>query len=255
MKKVAFFIATLITITAYTSCKDKQTEPETTEDKDLAVADTTPEITETDFYVTAPSGLTLREFNNLNSEKLAIMPYGTKVKVITSEKNLTMTVGGIKGGMNEVEFNNKKGFAFNGFLSKFFPPEKGAKAKMYVEDLQKKFPTASYAESSGGTASNPSNTETVVLPTENWHDGFYIAQKLYKIPGEFSFPNPKGKDKEILTNSKKTPTLWVSDLAVERMDDTLQKITYTYAGEGYSSSVTITKEGENIKIEKTEVAD
>ena len=195
MKKVAFFIATFVTITAFTSCKDKQTELEAApENKDLAVADTTPESTETDFYVTAPSGLTLREFNNLNSEKLAVMPYGTKVKVLTPEKANTMTVGGIKGGMNEVEFNNKTGFAFNGFLSKFFPPEKGAKAKMYVEDLQKKnflrhlIPKVLEALLADRATQKP----LFYLPKTGMTD-FTLPKKLYKIPMEFRFSKSKGK--------------------------------------------------------------
>ena len=70
-------------------------------------------------YVTSISGLSLRAYANLQSEKLAVMPYGTKVKVVSLEKNPTMKVGDIVGGMNEVEYNHKKGFAFNGYLSKY----------------------------------------------------------------------------------------------------------------------------------------
>jgi len=255
MKKVAFLIATFATLTAFTSCKDKQSELDAPqENKELAVADTTPEISENYLYVTAPSGLTLREFGNLNSEKLAIMPYGTKLKILTPEANNTMTVGGISGGMDQVEFNHKTGFAFNGFLSKFFPPERDAKAKTYVEDLQKKFPKASYAETTGGTASKPSTTETVVLPTTDWHEAFYIAQKLYDIPMEFSFPNPKGKDSQTIENMKKSERLNKSELTVKRTDNSLQKINYNEAAEGWATSVNITQEGTNMKIEYTSMA-
>ena len=47
-----------------------------------------------------------------------------------------MIVGDIVGGMNEVEYNHKKGFAFNGYLSKYFPPEKRISAKRYSEELK-----------------------------------------------------------------------------------------------------------------------
>lgn len=256
MKKVALTIIALTFATVFMSCKNETTDTDTTpENHDLAVADTTPS-TETGYlYVTAPSGLTLREFNNLNSDKLAVMPYGTKLKVLTNEANKTMNVGGIDGGMNEVEYNNKTGFAFNGFLSKFFPPEKGTNAKMYVQDLKATFPKASYTETTGGTASKPTNTETVLLPTQEWHEAFYIAQKLYAIPMAFNFPNPKGKDAETIKNGKKSEQLLTSDLILERKDNEFQKITYNQAAEGFGSGVTITKEGELMKIEYTAVVD
>ena len=50
----------------------------------------------------------------------------------------------------KVEFNHKKGFAFNGFLSRFFPPEKGISAKHYAEELKTDFPKIVYTEKTGG---------------------------------------------------------------------------------------------------------
>ncbi|MAZ73480.1 MAG: hypothetical protein CMC70_10080 [Flavobacteriaceae bacterium] len=256
MKKVACTIVALTIATLFMACKNETQTTEATPDKqDLAVADTTPTPETGYLYVTAPSGLTLREFNNLNSDKLAVMPYGTKLKVLTNEKNNTMTVGGIDGGMNEVEYNNKTGYAFNGFLSRFFPPERGANANMYVQDLKATFPKASYTETTGGTASKPTNTETVLLPTTQWHEAFYIAQKLYDIPMAFNFPSPKGKDTETIKNSNKPDQLFASDLLIERKDNQLQKITYSQAAEGFGSGVTITKEGDLMKLEYTTVVD
>lgn len=256
MRRAAFLIVITILTAVSFSCKEKPPTPETPAlGDDLVAAENSSEAVPDYLYVTAPSGLTLRQFNNLNSEKLAVMPYGTKVKVLAPELNNTMTVGGIKGGMHEVEFNHKSGYAFNGYLSKFFPPEKDIKAKMYIEDLQKMHPAASYNETTGGSASNPSNTQTVMLPTRNWHDGFYIAQKLYRIPSAFSFPNPKGNDKEVISAAEKTSTLWISELHIERAENELQKITYSYAGEGYATNIIITKEGDMIKIEEHTVAD
>jgi len=46
-----------------------------------------------------------------------------------------MTVGGIKGGMHEVEYNQHSGYAFNGYLSRFFPPDEDMKPKAYAEAL------------------------------------------------------------------------------------------------------------------------
>ena len=239
------------------SCKNESPEPKTDLSvNDLALADTAKvETTPEYLYVTAASGLSLREFNNLNSERMAKMPYGTKVKVISTEKDLTMNVDGIKGGMNEIEFNQKKGFAFNGYLSKFFPPERDAKAKGYAEELQAFFPNVVYSESVGGTASKPSNTETLVLPTTQWHEAFFVAQRLFDFPNEFGFPNPKGKDEQVIEDKKPKRDVWTSELHVNRKNDALEKIEYVYKTKGFGSTVTITKAGETMKIEKTEVVE
>jgi hypothetical protein len=252
MKKVV-----LITIAAsilFVSCKNESKETPTPQNSnDLALADTSLEDTAPEFlYVTAYNGLSLREFNNLKSDKLAKMPYGTKVKVITPEKNSTMTVGGIKGGMNEIEFNHKKGFAFNGYLSKFFPPESDTKAKGYAEELTTLFPAVKFSESVGGTASKPTNTETLILPTSQWHEAFFVAQRLFDFPKDFDFPNPKGKNEQIIKDKKPEKGVWKSELKVNRKDDTLEKIEYVYSTQGFGYSVILTKEGETMKLEKTE---
>ena len=255
MKKVAFTIVALSIVTLFTACKEETPEtPVVENNKELvAIADTAPKTQY--LYVTAPSGLTLREFNNLNSEKLAVMPYGTKLEVLTSETNKTMTVAGVAGGMNQVTYNNKTGFAFNGFLSKFFPPEKNSNAKMYVEDLRATFPDTSFTETTGGTASKPSNTQTIILPTQNWHEAFYIAQQLYEIPMTFGFPNPKGTIMQTIQNKKMPVQLSVSELKVERNDTSLEKITYLQAAEAFKSSVLISKEAGNMKIEYSTVVE
>ena len=253
MKKVV--LITIVATILFVSCKNESTtntsDLETV--NDLALADTSiEEITPEYLYVTAYSGLSLREFNNLKSEKLAKMPYGTKVKVLTSEKNLTMNIGGIKGGMNEIAFNHKKGFAFNGYLSKFFPPEKDSKAKGYAEDLKTLFPKVLFTETTAGTASKPTNTETLILPTTQWHEAFFVAQRLFDFPKDFEFPNPKGKDVQIYKDKKPVKNVWVSELRVNRKDNALEKIEYVYASKGFGYNVILTLEGETMKIEKTE---
>jgi hypothetical protein len=180
------------------------------------------------------------------------MPYGTKVKVITQEKNLTMNVGRLEGGMNEVEFNQKKGFAFNGYLSKFFPPEIGVKAKVYAEELQTYFPQVGYIESSGGSASNPSNTKILVLPTTLWHEAFFIAQQLCDFPKEFDFPNPKGKDKQVVQFTKSLDKSWKNQLEVTRKDNQLEKIEYVNESQKFDRRISIQKKENTITISETE---
>ncbi|MDN3723001.1 hypothetical protein QRD02_01285 [Aequorivita sp. SDUM287046] len=253
MKSIAFSILAFTLFPLLFSCKnDSKTSEETT----TVVTDSIPAQTAPDFmYVTAVSGLTLREFPNLQSAKLAVMPLGTKVKIATAEGKITMNVGGIDGAMDEVEFNNQKGFAFNGFMSKFFPPGENASAKNYAEELKKDFPKVNYSEATGGTASKPTKTETLILPTDKWHEAFFTAQQLFNIPREFAFPNPKGANSETQQNNAKKKGDFVSELQIARNNNELQKIVYNYKTTGFGYAVTITKAAEGMKLEKVEVAD
>jgi hypothetical protein len=180
------------------------------------------------------------------------MRFGTRVKVITSEKNPPMKVGEIKGGMDEIEYNQKKGFAFNGFLSRYFPPEKGISAKLYAEELKTDFSKIKYTETTGGTASKPINTESLTFPNTQWHEAFYMAQQLYNFPNELVFPSLKGKDFLTIKEKKFAKNSWTSELQITRENDHLSKIEYVYINKGFSKKVTIVKEGDAMKISSTE---
>jgi hypothetical protein len=254
MKTVKFLSLALVCSIAFISCKNEtETVKKEVETNDLAIVETSiPETSSSYLYVTASTGLSLREYANLQSDKIGLMPYGTKVKVITSEENPTMMIGGIKGGMDQIEFNHKKGFAFNGYLSKFFPPERDISAKGYAGELQEIHDAVIYSESVEGTASEPTNTETLVLPTNQWHEAFYIAKELFDIPSEFVFPKQKGKDHKVIKDKKPKKDVWVSEFHINRKDNALEKLEYIYKAKKFESTVTILKDGENLKISKTE---
>jgi len=254
MKTVKFLSLALVCSIAFISCKNETTTTQNEIDSNnLAIAETTiPDTSVSYLYVTASTGLSLREYNNLQSDKIGLMPYGTKVKVISTEENPTMTVGGIKGGMDEIEFNHKKGFAFNGYLSKFFPPERDISAKGYAEELQHEYKGVIYSETNGGTVSAPTNTEALLLPTNQWHEAFYIAKELFDFPSEFKFPKQKGKDHKVIQDKKPKKEVWVSELHITRKDNLLQTIEYKYKAKKFESTVTIIKDGEKMKISKTE---
>ena len=258
MKNTIKTIATITLFTLLVGCENEKNDFKKTQENAELISEATQIATvpvDDYMFVTAVSGLSLREYNNLDSEKLAIMPYGTKLKIINIEENETMNVAGIRGGMNEVEYNNKRGFAFTGYLSTLFPPEKNGQAEQYIEDLKATHAAALYNRVVGGTASNPTESVTVVLPTNKWHEAFSISQRLFDIPTAFAFPNPKGRDSQTINNPKKPEFIFVSDLKVERLNNELQKITYFQSGEGYGSTVTITKVGETMKVESSNVAD
>ena len=249
MKTKALAIAALTAITFFTSCEEKL--PQQTEIALTQITNQPPvEKKTTSFYVTAASGLSLREYNNLKSQKLAVMPYGTKVEVVTLEANNTMNIRGVEGGMHQVLYNNKTGFAFSGYLSDLFPPEPGVNPKMYIADLQNTHPTASITELVGGTASKPSSTETLLIPTTKWHEAYLIAQKLYGIPRDFALPDPKGREVQKTSNPNMPIGALVSELLVTRLDNTLVEIVYNYTTSNFKQYVSISPQNGMMKIEQ-----
>lgn len=253
MKSTVYFLISLIIVISISSCKN---EVKNSEETESMVSDTIPvETIPTFLYVTAVSGLSLREHPNLQSEKLTVMPLGTKVKIVNEEGKTTMNVGGIDGAMDEIEYNNQKGFAFNGFLSKFMPVGENAVAKNYAEELKKDFPNLEYSETTGGSVNKPTKTETFILPTDKWHEAFFVAQQLFNIPKDFAFPNPKGSNNETQQDGNKKKNVILSELQISRNANQLQKIVYNYKIEGFGYNVVISKDSKGMKIEKTEVAD
>ncbi|MAN59618.1 MAG: hypothetical protein CMC08_07260 [Flavobacteriaceae bacterium] len=251
-KAVSIFIAFLF-VSFLIGCKDAETETHIPADG-FALSEPETETLPDFLYVSAPSGLTLRQHNNLNSEKLAVMPYCTKVRVVGPETEKTMTVGGIEGGMHEVEFNHKTGFAFSGYLSQFFPPEEDIKPRAYAEALREKHPKVTFNETSGGTASSPTNTAMLGLPTTQWHEAFFIATELFGIPKNFAFPQPKGSASETVQDTKKPKNTMESELVVTRNNDQIQKIEYRYRAKGYGYDVSIVKGETAMEISRTEVS-
>ncbi|WP_310993351.1 hypothetical protein [Aequorivita marina] len=253
MKTIAFSIIAIVGFAFLFSCKNdvKNSEEVTSVATDSIPAETKPKT----MYVTAVSGLTLREHPNLQSSKLAVMPLGTKVRLINAEGETTMNVGGIDGAMDEVEFNNIKGFAFNGFMSKFPSPGDNIVTKNYAEALKEDFQNVEYTETTGGTASKPTKAETLILPTDKWHEAFFMAQQLFNIPRQFAFPNPTGSNHETQQNTNKKKNVFISELEVSRNANQLQQITYNYKTDGFGYVVTISKDAKGMKIEKVEVAD
>lgn len=247
MKTKALAIAALTIITLFTSC-----EKNTPQNPEIALtqisAQPIAEKKTASLYVTAASGLSLRQYNNLKSQKLAVMPYGTKVEIVSLELNNTMNISGVKGGMHQVLYNNKTGFAFSGYLSELFPPEPGANPKMYIADLQNTHPTASIKEFTGGTASEPSSTETLLIPTTKWHEAYLIAQKLYDIPRDFAMPDPKGRDAQVINSTNKPLDALVRELQVTRLDNTLVEIVYNYTATNFKQHLSISTQDGMMKI-------
>lgn len=70
-------------------------------------------------YVTAPSGLTLREAPNLHARIIEIIPFGESLNVIIEEsvEMESQRIDWIDGQWIKVSFEGEEGFVFDGFLS------------------------------------------------------------------------------------------------------------------------------------------
>ncbi len=70
-------------------------------------------------YVTAPSGLTLREAPNRTSRILEVIPFGESVNIILDEGFVPKSerIDWIEGQWIKVNFEGLEGFVFDGFLS------------------------------------------------------------------------------------------------------------------------------------------
>ncbi|MCP4138171.1 MAG: SH3 domain-containing protein [bacterium] len=73
-------------------------------------------------YVYALTGLNLRKKPESSGKKIATIPYGKKVRVLTLTKKI-LTAGNIKGYWIEVSYKGKKGYIFDGFLSSLPAPK------------------------------------------------------------------------------------------------------------------------------------
>ena len=112
-----------------------------------------------------------------------------------------------------------------------------------------------FTKVSGGTASKPTNTETLLLPTAKWHEAFNIAQQIFEFPSQFTFPSHKGKENEIIKNKMSKETSWISELHVSRQENKLTKIEYVYKTKGFARNVIIKKEGAMMKLSNIELVD
>lgn len=73
-------------------------------------------------WVTAASGLRLRETASLSAKVVVLIPFGQKVQVLERTKVITEAEG-IEGTLVKLSWNGKTGYAFDGFLSEIEPKD------------------------------------------------------------------------------------------------------------------------------------
>ncbi|OHD56940.1 MAG: hypothetical protein A2Y33_08235 [Spirochaetes bacterium GWF1_51_8] len=75
-------------------------------------------------YVTAQSGLNLRDKADIGGKLIIKVPYGSEIKVLKDTKPpVPFAFDNIKGHWAYIEYKGKKGYIFDGYLSTLTPPE------------------------------------------------------------------------------------------------------------------------------------
>lgn len=196
--------------------------------------------TATQFYVMAPNGLSLRQDNNLQSKRLAVMPFGSEVLLIDDDPGQTITIDHIQAHLAPAFFNTQKGYCFDGYLSPIPLPKKEQSAREYIAALKENHPDASYSSKDNPPDFHQGLTETLTIPVRHWHQAYYISAAVFGIPKSLGFPNPKGSKEERILQKDKENHVWSSELVITRDDDGFKSIGYGFRTEGYGSSLSIT---------------
>jgi len=191
-------------------------------------------------YVIAPSGLSLRKQNSLKSEKILVMPLGSKVHLLEEAPNKTIEVEYIKGGMHKVSYNGLIGYCFSGYLSSLYLPKKKQTTEEYLYELQKHFSDIKLESKPTDSDFHEGNIDMYSLPASSWHEIFYLIRGIYLLPKSFSYPNPLGPNQEIIADPKKPEDVWSSTMTFTRNAKTLESIRYVYRTEGFGFSIEIT---------------
>ena len=209
-------------------------------------------LNQTYAYVLAPGGLYLRAHNNLHSERLTVMPWGSKVLIQEKPLDNTMTVSGIPGTMYTVRFNDLEGYAFSGYLGPYAPPGhkmNAAQYAAYLREIQEvdtepscgadskilNLPQYSRMVSEDLTA--PSVTETLLMPGMNLNQAYLVAQRLFGIPEDLKCPSVAGPENAVYPDKKPKKGIWKSELAVRRANGQIQEMTYLYRSKNFMRRV------------------
>lgn len=206
------------------------------------------------FYITAGSGLSLREASNLNSRKILTIPYGGEVSHISTPEHTSMTVDGITGNMIEVSYQGAKGFVFSGYLSTLSPPLESETIQEYAKRLSTPEKPIKVSKIKNAKGDQFGLTTSIELPTKSWGEAFSLARGLFDIPKGIQVDLTNTTKSRVINKNKREKTK-TDELIVTRNDQNLlQNITYSYIMRDYNRTVTITKKDGLFSISEVEVS-
>lgn len=212
------------------------------------------ETNNTNLYITAQSGLSLRKGTNLKSSKILTIPYGSQVQHLSSPQHTTMTVSGIIGDMVQVNYQGATGFVFSGYLSTLAPPLEDESVTDYAKRLSTPEKTIKVNKIKNTKGDAYGLTTSIELPAQSWGEAYLLAQRLFDIPKSISV-DLTDSHKETMVNIKKRLKTKTDQVTVSRDDNnTINQVTYSYALRDYTRSVTITHKDGQYLITENEVS-
>ncbi|MBN1799324.1 MAG: ankyrin repeat domain-containing protein [Spirochaetales bacterium] len=145
------------------------------------------------FWVNAEDGLVLRRGPGTGKEKTGVIPYGDRVKLL-EEQGEVLTIQGRKGKWSKVEWSDKSGWVFGGFLSEQeiekinvnfiggWEPHMVGEAFYFFDEYRCAYDRIGTEGGGSGTYSYDPGTGTVVMQIESEAPGgSYSFSKTIKI--------------------------------------------------------------------------
>ncbi|QCX01544.1 SH3 domain-containing protein [Aggregatimonas sangjinii] len=248
MKNSIVYVLAFVFLICLGSCKEKAKQTAQSEGRDSTlVAQENQDTALGDLYVMVPNGLSLRADNALDSEKLAVMPFRSRVVLLQEAADTSLEVEHIKGGMHMVRYKGQTGYAFSGFLSHLPMPEEEEEGnEVYIAKLKENYSEVTFVSKPNDPDFHEGTTDTFTLPATSWHEAFYIVAAMYELPETLAFPNPSGPELETFEDPDKPQEVWDSFLTVNRENNALKKIEYYYRAEGFGYGVDIQRKSENL---------
>jgi len=247
----------LVSLFAFVSCQDSSKKNQSTAESPILYAEAileSPTAKNANLYVTAGSGLSLRQGTNLKSKKILTIPYGSQIEHLSSPEHTTMTVAGITGDMLQVEYQGAKGFVFSGYLSSLAPPLEEENVEQYAKRLSTPEHVIPVTKTKNPKGEAFGLTTSIELPAKSWGEAYLLGQTLFDIPKSIAV-DLTNSSKATLSNPKKRSKTKIDEVVISRDDkNQVNAITYSYALRDYSRTVTITYNNENYLITESEVS-
>lgn len=205
----------------------------------------------------AAKGLNLRKLPSKDSEKITLMPYGTKVEVLAGPEQSDIWVDEILGGMAKVSTGEFTGYCFDGYLSRYPAPTADIDFEKYVELIRSSGKQTYYETINRDYGGYYAFEEAFILEGEHWIEAFLIAKQLCKLPPKFIYPELHDRTEISINNPDKAENVWEDVLtATEEMGE-LVSIVYSFRGEGSGQTVRITynEEMRGLEIRRVSIAD
>jgi len=152
-------------------------------------------------YNHSTKGLKLRVAPSIESDRLARMPYGAKMKTLEQKISArAIRFANINSYWVRVKYRNIEGYAFGGYLSKFPTPKTNSLHDYEKVILQAGLTLNQVKHENLAKTSHSVKNHTLILKNANFKDGFLVARRIFEIPTRFAFPSSSNLKYDIVND-------------------------------------------------------